>query len=108
LWELKTARVAAAASQQAIPSSATICSYRTDVLEANRMHPFTVNFYLNNRIVPIDKMKPLPKTCYLLVGNDEIEDFQRVYPQYRPRLVWDSQHRSCDDRKVLKLYLINE
>ena len=78
------------------------------MLEANRMHPFTVNFYLNNRIVPIDKMKPLPKTCYLLVGNDEIEDFQRVYPQYRPRLVWDSQHRSCDDRKVLKLYLINE
>ena len=98
----------AAVIQQAIPSSATICSYRTDVLEANRMHPFTVNFYLNNRIVPIDKMKPLPKTCYLLVGNDEIEDFQRVYPQYRPRLVWDSQHRSCDDRKVLKLYLINE
>ena len=83
-------------------------SFRTDVVEGNRMHPFTVNFYLNNRIVPIDKMKPLPKTCYLLVGNDEIEDFQRVYPQYRPRLVWDSQHRSCDDRKVLKLYLINE
>ena len=108
IMEVKTDRGVAAAIQQAIPSSATICSYRTDVLEANRMHPFTVNFYLNNRIVPIDKMKPLPKTCYLLVGNDEIEDFQRVYPQYRPRLVWDSQHRSCDDRKVLKLYLINE
>ena len=79
-------------------------SYRTDVLEANRMHPFTINFYLGDRIIPIDKARPLPAEGLLVTGDDEIVEFSRRYPAYDVRLVYDSGHRSCDDRKVVKVY----
>ena len=108
VMRVKSDRGVAEIMEKIIPPSARICSYRTDVLEANRMHPFTVNFYLHDRIVPIDKTKPLPEKCYLLVGNDEIGAFVRAYPQYRGRLVWNSGHRSCDDKKVIKLYWIEK
>ena len=82
----------------------TIYSYRTDVLLANRMHPFTVNFYLHDRIIPIDCAPQAPAQGWLLTGNEEIEEFKKAYPQYAPTLVYDSRHRSCDDKKFLKLY----
>lgn len=106
VMQVKTDRSVASGIEARIPASAAICSYRTDVLEANRMHPFTVNFYLHDRIVPIDKAKPLPNVAYLLVGNDEIEAFKSAWPQYQVKLVWDTKHRSCDDKKMLKLYQI--
>ena len=84
--------------------SGTIYSFRTDVLEANRMHPFTINFYLGDRIIPIDKAPAAPAEGYLVTGNDEIEAFLKAYPAYDARPVYDSHHRSCDDRKVVKLY----
>lgn len=82
----------------------TLYSYRTDVLEANRMHPFTINFYLNDRVIPIDKAPNAPSEGYLIVGNDEILTFREVYPLYEVRLAFDAQHRSCDDRKHLRFY----
>ena len=82
----------------------TIYSYRTDVLLANRMHPFTVNFYLHDRVIPIDCAPQAPAQGWLLTGNEEIEEFKKAYPQYAPTLVYDSRHRSCDDKKILKLY----
>ena len=86
----------------------TIYSYRTDVLEANRLHPFTINFYLGDRIIPIDKAPALPRAGYLVAGNDDVESFRQTYPQYAVRLVFDSGHRSCDDHKVVRFYAFSD
>lgn len=88
----------------AIEPTFTIYSYRTDVLEANRMHPFTINFYLGDRVIPIDKAPSAPLEGYLIVGNEEIESFRKEYPQYEVELVFDSGRRSCDDRKIIRFY----
>lgn len=87
-----------------VQPTGTIYSFRTDVLEANRMHPFTINFYLGDRVIPIDKATPLPSHGLLIVGNDEAEAFSARYPQYAVALVRDTRHRSCDDRKTVRIY----
>ena len=87
---------------------AHIYSFRTDVCEANRMHPFTINFYLNNRITPIDKVQQPAAKAYLLCGDDDVEAFKKDYPQWDVQMKYDSHHRSCDDRKVQRLYLITQ
>ena len=92
----------------AIQPEGTIYSYRSDVLEANRMHPFTINFYLDDRIIPIDKAPAPPRGGLLVTGDEEIENFHRAYPQYDTLLLLDSGHRSCDDKKVVKLYAFSE
>lgn len=88
----------------AIVPEGTVYSYRTDVLEANRLHPFTINFYLNDRVIPIDKAPEAPLAGYVIAGNDDIETFRKVYPQYEVTLVFDTGRRSCDDRKTLRFY----
>lgn len=87
-----------------IQPTGTIYSYRTDIIEANRMHPFTINFYLGDRIIPIDKASAPPATGLLVTGDDEIRNFSRQYPQYDVLLLMDSHHRSCDDKKEVKVY----
>ncbi len=77
-------------------------SYRTDVYLANRTHPFTINFYLGDRIVPFDVF--LPDEGYLVVGASDVEAFGEAYPDYETHLVYDSKRRSCDDHKVVRLY----
>lgn len=79
-----------------------VYSYRTDVVPGNPMHPFTVNFYLGDRVVPFDAVRPAEG--WVIVGNDEIETFRRVYPAYRITAHIDFHHRSCDDHKELHLY----
>ena len=105
VMKVKTDRGVARYIQKLQPTG-TVYSYRTDVLEANRMHPFTINFYLGDRIIPIDKAHPLPVQGLLVTGNDEITDFLKVFPTYTTELVYDSRHRSCDDRKQIKIYRI--
>lgn len=77
-------------------------SYRTDVVPGNPMHPFTINFYLGDRVVPFDAFRPTEG--WVIVGNDEIEGFRRAYPDYRITGHVDYHHRSCDDHKELHLY----
>lgn len=79
-----------------------IYSFRTDQVEGNRMHPFTINFYLGDRVVPFDAF--CPDEGWLIAGNDEIDDFLRRHAGYNATLVYDSGHKSCDDRKVVRLY----
>lgn len=88
----------------AIAPRGTVYSFRTEVNEANRMHPFTINFYLSDRVLPIDKAPALPRGGYLVTGADDVEEFCRRYPQYGVRMVFDSGHRSCDDRRVVRFY----
>lgn len=105
IMEVKTDRDIAVRIRTLQPEG-TVYSFRTDVLEANRLHPFTINFYLGDRVIPIDKAPALPATALLIVGNEEIEDFLKAYPQYAATLVYDSHHRSCDDHKTVRLYRI--
>lgn len=83
-----------------------VYSYRTDVYDANRMHPFTINFYLGDRVVPFDSF--FPSAGFLLVGNDEIEVFKQKFPTYEVAEVVDFRHKSCDDHKMLHLYRFHE
>lgn len=79
-----------------------IYSFRTDAVAGNMMHPFTINFYLGDRVVPFNAFKPA--RGYLIAGNDEIEAWEEENPNYVATLVRDFHHRSCDDGKYLKLY----
>lgn len=86
----------------AIVPEGNLYSYRNDVVPGNRMHPFTINFYLGDRVIPFDVFEP--DRGFLVVGNSEIEDFLKTYPLYQVEEVFDSGHRSCDDRKIIHFY----
>lgn len=79
-----------------------IYSFRTDVTPGNPLHPFTINFYLGDRIVPFEPF--MPRRGWLLAGNDDIDAFKARYPQYRVEEKVDFRHRSCDDHKYIHLY----
>lgn len=83
-----------------------VYSYRTDVYEANRMHPFTINFYLGDRVVPFDVF--LPSAGFLVAGDDDIATFRQTYPTYWVDEVVDFHHRSGDDHKWLHFYRFHE
>ena len=87
-----------------IQPAGTIYSYRTDALKANHIVPFTINFYVGNRIVPIDKAPAPPLNGLLVTGDDEILAFGRNYPQYTTVPLLETDHRSCDDKKKVKVY----
>ena len=80
----------------------TIYSYRKDVTKGNPLHPFTINFYLGDRVVPFESA--LPGEGFLIVSGDSMEEFQKVFPSYAVELVKDFQHRSCDDRKPVTFW----
>ena len=77
-------------------------SYRSDIVENNRMHPFTVNFYLGDRIVPFDCF--LPTEGYVLMGEEEVDTFRTRYPDYELTDVYNTAHKSCDDHRINHLY----
>ena len=79
-----------------------VYSFRTDVVPGNPLHPFTINYYLGDRVVPFTAF--MPRSGYLLTGDNDIEAFRQRYPDYRVRLVADFNHRSCDDRRMLYFY----
>ena len=89
---------------QSLQPQGRIYSFRTDVTPGNPMHPFTINYYLGDRVAPFEAFRP--QRGLLLVGNDEIEQFQMQYPQWNVMLVKDFRHKSCDDHKMLKLYRV--
>lgn len=79
-----------------------IYSYRSENTEGNPLHPFTVNFYLGDRIVPFQAF--LPEEGYLLMGEHEREPFLKQYPDYALEDIYNSNRRSCDDHSVVHLY----
>ena len=46
----------------------------------------------------------MPLNGLLVTGDDEIKNFERAYPQYTAVPLLDTDHRSCDDRKKVKVY----
>ena len=85
-----------------IAPNGPVFSYRTDVTPGNPMHPFTINYYLSDRVIPFEAK--MPKEGILIVGNDEINDFCKTYPTYHVTLRKAFDKRSCDDHKMIKIY----
>lgn len=87
-----------------IPSGEKIWDYRSDWKpgDRNRMHQFSVNFYLNDRVVPLDLHRP--KCGYMIMGDEDYDAFRKSFPQYRLDKVRRFDHRSCDDKRRLTLY----
>lgn len=79
-----------------------VYSFRKDVVVGNALHPFTINFYLGDRVVPFSAF--MPRAGYLLMGEGDLEAFCSRYPDYQVSLVADFHHRSCDDRRMLYFY----
>ncbi len=79
-----------------------IYSYRSVNTEGNRMHPFTVNFYLGDRVVPFQDF--MPEEGYLLMGEHEREPFLKQFSHYTLEDIYNSNRRSCDDHSVVHLY----
>lgn len=87
-----------------VPPEENIWDYRHDWKpgERSRMHQFTVNFYIGDRIVPLDFNKP--KAGYIIMGDDDYLPFVKKYPCYRLVKVKSFKHKSCDDKRFLTLY----
>lgn len=79
-----------------------VYSYRTEVTPGNPMHPFTINFYLGDRVVPFTAF--MPAAGYLITGDDDIDTFRKRFPAYEAAEAADLNHRSCDDRRMLRFY----
>ena len=77
-------------------------SYRAHVNPGNPMHPFTINFYLGDRVVPFADF--MPAEGYLIVSGDDIASFRQRFRQYEVEEVIDFGHRSCDDRRMIRFY----
>ena len=79
-----------------------VYSYRAEVTPGNPMHPFTINFYLGDRVVPFTAF--MPAEGYLITGDDDIDTFRKRFPDYEAAEAADLNHRSCDDRRMLRFY----
>lgn len=81
-----------------------IYSYRDEPKSNDMMRSFTINFYLNDRVVPFDAVNP--ESGYVISGNNDIDVFKQTYPDYQVTEVADFNHKSCDDKKMLHLYKV--
>ena len=80
-----------------------IYSYITIMAEGNRLHPFTLNFYLNNRIVPFIDFAPTEG--YLFLGEKEYNGFMENYGQtFNIEQLSDSRFKSNDNRDWMHIY----
>lgn len=79
-------------------------SYRFNVVEGNRMHPFTINFYLGDRIIPLDKAPSLPAEGLVVLPAKDIDSLRRDYPALDVSLALDPKHRSCDDHADVQVF----
>ena len=85
-----------------VPADAGLYSCHPDYPSYNILHPFTLNFYLDNRIVPFGAF--FPTEGYLVAGDGDIAAFKQRYGStYDTEEVWNSGHRSCDSKQTILL-----
>lgn len=79
--------------------------YMPDYHISSKMHYFTLNFYLADRIRPYEEELP-QEGGYVIMGEaDYAQHFQPQFGEdFDIRLVTDYHHRSCDTRQNLGLY----
>ena len=88
---------------QALAPEGNIYSYITIMAEGNRLHPFTLNYYLNNRVVPFIDFSPTEG--YLFLGDREYEGFIEKYGEtFVIEQLPDSRFKSNDNRDWMNIY----
>ncbi len=80
-----------------------VYSYITQTSPNNRMHPFSINFYLGDRVVPFIDFAPTEGL--LILGEREYDGFIENYGStYALEEVYDPHHKSCDERDMIHVY----
>lgn len=88
---------------QALAPEGNIYSYITIIAEGNRMHPFTLNYYLGNRVVPFVDFAPTEG--YMFLGDKEYEGFKENYGKtFAIELIPDTRFKSNDNRDWMDVY----
>ena len=88
---------------QDLAPEGNIYSYITHMAEGNRLHPFTLNFYLNNRVVPFIDFAPTEG--YLFLGDREYNGFIEIYGKtFIIEQLPDSRFKSNDNRDWMNIY----
>ena len=88
---------------QALAPEGNIYSYITLMAEGNRLHPFTLNFYLDNRVVPFIDFAPTEG--YLFLGDKEYEGFMEKYGKtFIIEQLPESRFKSNDNRDWMNIY----
>lgn len=82
----------------------TMYSYITNTDIGNRLHHFTINFYMGNRVVPFVDFAP--EEGYVLVGKKEYDSFMQNYGgSYCIEKVEEiGEFKSNDTRDITSLY----
>ncbi|WP_337581993.1 ArnT family glycosyltransferase [Prevotella pectinovora] len=103
VYDVKSDYHMAREMQQLVPDG-KIWDYRKDfkVGQRGRMHQFSVNFYLGDRIVPLDQNRP--NKGYMIMGDDDYKEFVASFPDYELKKIKRFNHKSCDDKRFLTLY----
>lgn len=88
---------------QALAPEGNIYSYITIMAEGNRLHPFTLNYYLGNRLVPFVDFAP--KEGYLFLGDKEYDGFMEKYGKsFEIEQLPNSRFKSNDNRDWMNIY----
>lgn len=88
---------------KAMEPEGNIYSYITIMAEGNRLHPFTLNYYLNNRVVPFIDFAPTEG--YLFLGDKEYNGFMENYGEdLELEQLPDSRFKSNDNRDWMHIY----
>jgi hypothetical protein len=67
------------------------------------MHPFTLNYYLGNRVVPFVDFAPTEG--YMFLGDKEYEGFKENYGKtFAIELIPDTRFKSNDNRDWMDVY----
>lgn len=105
LLNAKSDKAIAARIQQVCPSK-TIYSFipYEDKELNNKMHFFTINFYMNDKLLTLDYT--LPDSGYVVIGQRDLkgEFTKRFGRTHRFRLIYDTRHQCCDTGDDVCLY----
>ncbi|MBQ7773976.1 MAG: glycosyltransferase family 39 protein [Bacteroidales bacterium] len=102
---VKSNKPQAARIAEAVPEG-TIYSYIANPVKGNRLHHFTLNFYLGNRIVPFIDFAP--EDGYVLIGKKQYGIFMEDYGgKYELEPVPGIEFKSNDTKDITNLYKFN-
>lgn len=80
-----------------------VYSFFAQNTEGNPLHPFTINFYIGNRMVPFES--EMPTSGYVVIGEKDVDDFMQRYDRdYTISQIPNSRYRSCDTRAYTHIY----
>lgn len=76
--------------------------YLYSYISTEMMRYFTVNFYLDNRVLQFETENP--REGYLLIGPHEYESFAKRHTNYVFEEVYRSMKKSCDTKAPIVMY----